>query len=375
MRAFLVVLALAGAALSAAAQGTLSTQGYGYPAGPLSSRALGMGGGIAELDPLTPLNPASLTSWGRSGFYAQYGPEFRSVEAGGTTDNSTIIRFPLIAGAVTVGDQWTVGFSFSDVLDRTWGTEVSGWYPLVSGDSVHYTQNFKSAGSLTNVRAAAGYRLSNSLRIGFGLSFLTGQNTLAIVETFADSDYAGFAQVTVVNLSGTAVTAGLEWSPIPTFAVGLSGQLGGPLRGRRNDTLVVSARAPSRAGTSLLFAGISGVVIAADAEWTQWSAMNGLEQSTIVAQDTWDYGAGAEIKVAGMGGADLPVRLGYRWRQLPFPAGGQTVTESNYSFGFGIPVATGRGRFDFGIVRAIRSANVPVQEKAWIVNVGILVRP
>ena len=47
-------------ASTARAQGTLSTQGLGYPPGQLSTRAASMGGSIGEADPLSPLNPAAL---------------------------------------------------------------------------------------------------------------------------------------------------------------------------------------------------------------------------------------------------------------------------------------------------------------------------
>jgi hypothetical protein len=372
----LLAAALAAAAgSSAAAQGTLSTQGFGYPAGPLSARALATGGGVGELDPLSALNPAALTTWGRSGLYAQYGPELRSVEANGQTDQSTVIRFPLIAGAINSGQDWTFGLSFSNLLDRTWETQTTGWYQLQGGDSVAYTQIFKSGGGLNNVRFAAAYRLSNRIRLGLGLHYITGQNSLTVGEQFADSGYATFLQVTTVNATGTAVSAGAEWSPINSLAFGLSGQLGGVMRGRRNDSLVSDARVPGRAGMSVIFAGVAGVVLTADAEWMQWSAMNGLAQSSIQAVDTWDYGIGAEIRLGALAGADTPLRLGWRQRTLPFQADTQTVSETDYSVGVGIPVSQGRGRFDIAIVRALRSADLPVKESAWILNFGILVRP
>jgi hypothetical protein len=147
------------------------------------------------------------------------------------------------------------------------------------------------------------------------------------------------------------------------------------MRGRRNDSLVSNGRAPSRVGASLLFAGITGVTLSANTEWTGWSAMNGLGQSAEQAVDTWSYSAGAELRIAGMGGADLPLRLGARWRTLPYQADSQNVKETEYTVGFGIPVSNGRGRFDFALVRALRSAPVPAKESAWIFNVGILVRP
>lgn len=375
-RSLSIAAALLCAAAAVRAQGTLSTQGYGYPAGPLSTRALTLGGSIGEIDPVSALNPAALTTWGPSGIYGQFGPEFRNVEVNGSTDQSTVIRFPLFAAALHSGPDWVFGLSFSNVLDRTWGTQNYGYYPLVGGDSIAYTQKFGSVGSLSNMRLAAGWRLTNALRVGLGAHFITGQSSLVITELFADTGYSTFQQITVVNGSGTAASAGLEWSPIAPLALALSGQYGGILHARRNDTLVASARVPSRAGASLVFAGITGVTLAADGEWTEWSNMNGLAQSAIKAVDSWDYGIGAEIRIAQMGGADLPLRVGLRRRTLPFQADSQTVTENAFSAGVGIPVARGRGRFDFGLIRAKRSApTLDAKESAWILSVGVLVRP
>lgn len=204
-RALSIAAALLCAAAAARAQGTLSTQGYGYPAGPYSTRALSMGGSIGEIDPISTLNPSSLTTWGPSGLYGQFGPEWRSVQANGTTDQSTVIRFPLFAGALHAGPDWVIGLAFSNLLDRTWQTQNFGYYPLQGGDSVGYTQIFNSEGAITNVRLAAGYRVSNALRLGLGLHFITGQTILKIVEVFQDSGYATFQQATVVNASGTEI--------------------------------------------------------------------------------------------------------------------------------------------------------------------------
>ncbi len=372
---FVVTALVVAGAANAAAQGTLSTQGYGYPAGPLSTRALTLGGSVSELDPISAVNPAALTTWGRSGLYGQFGPEFRTVTANGTNDESTVIRFPLFAGALAVNERLIFGVSFSNLLDRTWQTEVKGYYPVGGGDSVAYDQLFSSRGAITNGRFAGAYRLTNTLRIGFGFHFYTGQTTLGIIETFGDSTFAAFSQATVVNLSGTGYSAGLAWSPVTTVAIGASGELGGVMRARRNDTLVTNARVPDRAGVSVLWAGIPGISVSADAEWTQWSAMNGLAQSPVLAVDTWDYGVGAEIKVGELSGNGVPLRFGYRVRGLPFQADSTNVTERVFSFGGGIPLAQNRARIDIGVLHSSRTADLPVKESAWTLSIGILVRP
>src|SRR5688572_27347162 len=85
------------------AQGTLSGQGFGYPPGQLSTRALAVGGANAELDPVSPRNPAAVSSWGSPGLHLQYDPEFRQVSVTGDGDRTMTARFPIISGATRLG--------------------------------------------------------------------------------------------------------------------------------------------------------------------------------------------------------------------------------------------------------------------------------
>ena len=49
------------------AQGAISTQGFGYPTGGLSTRATAGGGAFGEFDFSSPRNPSSTLGWGRGG--------------------------------------------------------------------------------------------------------------------------------------------------------------------------------------------------------------------------------------------------------------------------------------------------------------------
>ena len=91
-----------------AAQASLSTQGFGYPTGQLSSRAQGSGGSIAEVDPLSPINPASLADLPTRTIFVQIEPEFRTVTTATGTDHTTTARYPVVFGAVPVGNRWVI---------------------------------------------------------------------------------------------------------------------------------------------------------------------------------------------------------------------------------------------------------------------------
>lgn len=361
---------------SAAAQGTLSTQGFGYPAGGLSTHAEGLGGSIVENDPLSPVNPATLAVWGRPGLYFQYDPEFRRVQANGSSDNTLTARFPIISGALNVGPRLTVGISSTTFLDRTWKTSTTGYAHFATGDSSLYNESFSTDGAINDVRGAVSFLVLPTLSVGAAGHVLTGQNRLLISRTFADTGFALFSQASTLSYTGHSFTGGVEWRPLPIWSVGVSGDAGGTMHVFRNDTTLSSARVPKRFGFGTVFGGVSGVLLSANAEWNGWSALNGLAESQIKAVDGWDWGVGAEVRAPSLFGQEFPLRLGYRHRILPFEASEAEVHETDYSLGFGIPVSRGRSRVDLSLTRANRSANIAdVSEHAWILSAGFFIRP
>src|SRR4051812_11579735 len=119
MKTALIVLASLCAAASLSAQGSLSVQGFGYPPGQISTRAEGMGGGPAELDPASALNPASVSDVGAAQLYFQYEPEFRTVSSGGATSKTTTARFPIVGFILPLSTRMNLGIGASTLVDRS----------------------------------------------------------------------------------------------------------------------------------------------------------------------------------------------------------------------------------------------------------------
>lgn len=360
---------------SAAAQGTLSTQGFGYPAGGLSTHAEALGGSIAENDPLSPVNPAALASWGRPGLYFQYDPEFRSVQASGVSASTLTARFPMVAGALNIGSRLTFGLSATTFLDRTWQVTRSG--SVFSGpDSTVFAEKFSTDGAINDLRAGLAFSPFSNLSIGIAGHVLTGQNRLSITREFSDTATAIFTEKSTLSYTGHSVSGGINWRPFKSLSLGVSGDAGGTMHSFRNDTTLSDARVPKRVGFGGVFGGISGLLLSANAEWNGWSALNGLGDADAHAVDGWDWGIGAEVRAPSLFGQEIPVRLGYRHRILPFEAAEAVVHETDYSAGIGIPISRGRSRVDFSLTRSNRAANIPdVSEHAWILSAGFFVRP
>lgn len=374
--------ALAVAAGEARAQGTLADQGFGYPPGQLSTRALGTAGALGETDPVSPINPAALGGWGRGGLFFQYAPEFTEITAGGNTDRTTSTRFPLVAAAMRVGSHYTLGLSSSTFLARNFSTSNTVAQTLPGGSTVNTTTTLSSTGAANDVRLAAA-RVMSRVAVGIGLHAFTGQNRVNVTGAFVDptdtstaSPYLRLDQSRTLSFSGIGVSGGAEWRPIKPVLLALSGRHGGTLRLNAGDTLVRSARIPDRLGGAVTYDGIPGATLTARVNWEQWSSLDGLVSSQVKTFDATEYSAGADVAGPRLVGRALMLRVGGRRRTLPFSAAGAKVDETAFAAGFGLPLAGERAMMDFGAQRASRSASgVGASERAWTIGLGFTVRP
>lgn len=379
-----LALATLAAPAAARAQGTLSEQGFGYPPGQLSARALGQGGANAETDPVSAVNPAALASWGRAGIFFQYAPELRQVSAGGQTDRTTTTRFPLVAAATPLFGHATLGLSASTFLDRTFSTKRTAATPVSGGGTVNTTTTLSSTGAANDVRLAAAWAPLRRLTVGLGVHALTGQNRVNTVVEVADpnqapgttSPYLPVSEQRTLGFGGVAFSAGMEWRPVRALQVGVSGRHGGTMRLSAGDTLLAKADVPDRYGIGLLYDGIRGTALSARYNWEGWSSMGGLGSSSLKAFDAVEYAVGADVSGPRLGSRTVLVRAGARTRTLPFAAAGEKVRETAFSGGFGVPLALERVLMDVAVQRARRTARgVGASERAWTIGVGFTVRP
>ena len=374
-RTLAAVAAFSFAPLLLNSQGTLSTQGFGYPPGQLSARAQGSGGAIAEIDPLSPVNPAALAGWERSGAYFQYSPEFRRV-LGTEDDNerSFVSRFPLIAAALTVSSRGMLGLSVSTLLDNTWQTQ-SNLLVGEGSDTSTASTIFRSSGAINDIRVGGSYIVRNSLRVGLGFHVFAGESRRRREILFSDSTRLSFVQDQAFGFSGKAISGGVEWRPSTFLSIGASGRIGGRITASIGDSALRRTDAPTRGGVGLHYRGIAGTLLAARAEWQSWSSLAKLSSRGVETHDSWDMSLGAETKGPRWFNYDIPVRAGARFRTLPFgtPEGGK-VRETGISAGFGLPLARNRASADFTVERDTRSGPQNLRERAWTLSFGFLVR-
>ena len=360
---------------SARAQGNLSTLGFGYPAGLLSSRALGTGGAIGEIDPLSASNPASILSFGGSALYFQAEPEYRTLHVGSATEKTTTARYPLVAAAIPITTDIMLGVSVSNLLDRSFQTSTRGLQTI--GDSAIATTNtFKSDGAIGDLRLALAWAPAPWLKLGAAAHAITGDNRVRNTQVFDDSArFSRLVDTATVGYTGSAYTAGFEVIAARDWSLAGSYRRGGPLSLKRGDTTIARAHVPNRVAVSAAYLGIRGSSIAVRTAKDSWASLATLGSSSLRITEAWDTSVGADMLGPRLGERSLQLRAGARWRTLPFGTSTSSVSERSYSLGAGTLLARGRAALDVTGIRATREAGANLSETAFTLSVGITVRP
>lgn len=363
------------APVAAGAQGTLSTLGFGYPNGQLSTRALGTGGALGESDPLSASNPAAIGYLGGSAVYFQADPEYRTLHVGGATESTSIARFPLIVGSIPLSQRVMLGLSASNFLDRSFETATRGFQKI--GDTSYAVSNsFKSDGAIGDLRVALAWAPRNWLHVGGALHAISGDNRIRNTQVFDDSlQFARLLDTATVGYTGNAVSAGFELVAGPYGSIAGSFRHGGPLSLKRGDTTLANAHVPDRLAFGVTFNGIRGVTLAARTAKENWTAMNGLGSSAVKASDSWDTGVGIDAMGPKFQDKVIQLRAGARWRTLPFGTLTSDVKEKSFSVGAGTLMARGRAALDVAAIRATRDAGAGLSETSTTLSIGVTVRP
>jgi hypothetical protein len=277
---------------------------------------------------------------------------------------------------MTVGERTALGASASTFLDRSWETLRTGTQQI-GPDTVDFVERFHTNGAINDLRLAVARQLHERLWIGVAGHAFAGGNRVRLTRTFSDSQtFGGLDDTLTLGYVGSAVSAGAIWSPINAVTVAASGRIGQSLRVTSNDTTLGRGDIPNSYSGAIRFDGIPGASLAFRAERTLWSSLTTLgASSTSVATDTWDYSFGLEATATPGRAAPILYRAGYRDRGLPFLANGREIKERSFTAGATLPIAGPRAGFDLAIWRAIRSGGEGTDESAWVVSLGLTIRP
>jgi hypothetical protein len=373
--AIATLVATGGLATRAAAQASLSLQGFGFPTGQLSSRALGTGGSLGEIDPLSPINPASVSLLTSRIVYFQAEPEFRTISSPSGDDHTRTDRYPNVFGAIPIFGGAVMSLGSSTLLDRTSTTVFTAPQVLTPTDSVLMTTKFNIQGAMNDVRLAVGWSPTTWFKFGVGLHAIAGHNLVTVQQSFNDTvAFAVSQEQRILSFSGTAASVGAQFlAKDVTFAV--SARQGGSLTMSSGDTTLTHARVPNRFGGSVTYTGIANSYISVRTSHDDWAALGGLGSPNLRGVDGWDTSIGADVAGPTLASRPLFFRAGLRDRTLPFTASANTVTEKSINTGIGTLFANGRMLSDLAVVYSRRSADLNATESAWTISLGLSVRP
>ena len=367
--------------VSLAAQGNVSTQGFGYPTGQLSARAEGAAGAFGEFDAQSPINPAAIASDRTTQIHFQYDPEFRTVDVGNTHESSTTSRFPLamISGPIWGGG--AIALSWSTLLDRTFQVSQTSFiqnYTQNTRDTL--TSTIQSSGGINDLRLTTAWAFGSWLAIGGGLDLFTGENRLLQQITVTDTIANQYQQSSFKNTlsyNGIGASGGLTLRPAKWLGLAGSFRYGGGLTVREGDSASVGhSLVPERYGAGLLLNPLQGLLISARYDWEGWSRLNALGRGELQATNGSGWSVGADIEGPKIGSQRyITLRVGGGNRPLPYVLAGTPIRETDLSGGLGIPLLGQRSVIDVSVIHADRTQVLGVAEKAFILSVGLTIRP
>ena len=372
--------ALAAAALAcwaqvAPADSVFGIRGLGLLGRPLSARAAATGGAFGLFDAATPMNPATLGLWRVTSGWAVGAATHRRFDDGTASASLGSTRFPLFGFASPVGRRLVLAITVGEYLDRTWAVRDSG-VTMLRDTAVSFVDRARSVGGVSDLRLGVAYRASDRLLVGIGLHALAGSTSLSVTRTFSSVAFTTFSDLAVTDFTGTGLSVGAQMRVSGKFTVSGMARVNSRLKAASTAGATVRVAMPYEIAGAVGFSPAAGVSFSASAGLQTWArAADSLEAAGQPrSRDVRNVSLGGEVERLRLGGRTVPVRLGYRWRELPFPLDGAALAEHALGGGFGLTLAGGRATVDLGLEVGDRAAGA-VHERFTTGYFGVIVRP
>lgn len=378
-RIVLVLALLTGLVGPAAAQSSIfGVRALGVPQAPLSARSAASGGSGGLFDGMSGTNPAAITSVVGLTAGFNFFQDWRSSTTPGGSGSAADAGMPFVS-VVNRIKATPVFFSGSagTYTDRDFGVITTGT-TAINGTDVAYRDSLQSRGGITDMRLAVGYVQSPRFSVGVGFHILTGSNRLSLRRTFGDTAFSPVRQRSELAYRAFGVSLGVVYRPSEPLVLAATLRRDGSLTVERDSIGTTSYRLPWTVAGGVQYHLGERSTLSAQVRYTNWSVANAelLAAGGTGAENTLQVALGAELLRDARHPGKLPLRLGVRAGQLPFPlAVGQQPTEFAVSAGSGTEFADGHAALDLALQRVWRRADGGSSDGAWTVTFGMMVKP
>jgi hypothetical protein len=376
--AVLLGLGLAEPAELAAQSSIFGVRGLGLPGRPLTPRSRATGGSFGLFDPESDLNPAAIATQGAVTAGFVLAPSQRRWESPAGSASLRETRFPLIhVGGPIPGSQVGLAISIGSYADRDFRLATTGT-ENIRGGPVEVTDTLSSVGGLSEIRLAGGVALGSKTSVGGGLYFITGSSRLDARRHFADTTFIAIRQTAELTYSGLGLSLGITHQLTP--AIRLAAVLRSDTKAKvdLDSTHVYDVDLPYTIAAGAQIRGSRRLTVALSGAYRTWSGANSdlLAQGGVGSRNTAEVSAGGEFIRNLRRPTNLPVRLGFRYAELPFPVvTGSRPKEFGISVGTGTRFAQERGGVDLALEQVWRSEGSGYKERAFTFLLGLSIRP
>jgi hypothetical protein len=377
-RALLLAVLLATPGSAAAQASIFGVRGLGIPQGPVSARAIGMGGSFSLLDGLSGTNPAAITSVVGLTAGLNWFQDWRSSTTPAGTGSASDAGFPyaFVVNRVKESKVFVSG-SFGSYTDRDFGVVTVDSTP-VNGVPVTYRDSLASKGGVSDFRLAVGYRMDQKLSFGFGFHFITGSDRLSLQRTFGDTAFAPVVQRSELAYNAIGMSLGAVYHPVERLLLAAVIRHDGEMNVDRDSSAAFKLTLPWSFAGGAQYRASTRANVNAQVEYSAWSSMNDQLQSVggVGSDNTLRASFGVELATNQPNPAKFPLRLGVRTAQLPFPLqAGVRPREFAISTGTGLRFGKSHAAADFALQRIWRSEDSGFTEKAWLFSMGVTLKP
>ena len=382
----LALLTLVVAAVPAEAQSSIfGIRGPGFPGRPLSTRAIGAGGGLGLFDAESQLNPGSLTATPNAfGAFTILG-DFRGVTTPAGSASTREFRFPLVSIVAPVSrNRLWIGLGASTYANRDF-TLATNDTILLRDSLVGITDTLRSRGGLSDLTLGFAWKPRQTTSIGISFHVITGTDRLVAKRVFGDSNY-----VTVIQGNELSTTAfGIAVGGVHDINSRLS--IAAMIRKDFSATVNIDSAQfcgstgfgtkyglPWTIGAGVRARPMGNLDIAVSGEYQTWSAADSalVQLGAPGSANSFSIRGGAELSSNYRRRTQFPLRIGARYGKLPLMVDETTQPhEFAVSIGTGARLANQRAGIDFSLERVWRNGGPERSERAWLLYTGISIRP